>query len=44
MHPSTRRRRRGEYALTALRLSLMGCSTALVGTLGMLAWRGLSGL
>lgn len=44
MHPSTRRRRRGEYALAALRLSLLGCSAALAGTLGLIAWRGLSGL
>ncbi len=37
-------RRRGEVALTLLRLSLMGCSAALAGTLGLIAWRGLSGL
>ena len=38
------RHRRGEAALTLLRLSLMGCSAALAGTLGLIAWRSLSGL
>lgn len=37
-------RRRGELALVMIRLSVLGCCAALAGTLGMLAWRGLSGM
>ena len=43
MSQEVRMRRQGDAVLAVLRFTLLACVTALVGTLGMVAWKIVTG-